>query len=57
MGLLWWVDNERYYYLADRRTDFIILRGANIFYAEVASVPTRLRKVADVEVVGLNDDD
>lgn len=57
MGLLWWVDNERCYYLADRRTDLIILRGANIFSAEVASVPTRLPKVKDVEVVGLNDYD
>ena len=57
MGLLWWVDNERCYYLADRRTDLIILRGANIFSAEVASVPTRLPKVKDVEVVGLKDYD
>ena len=50
------VDADGYLYLADRRVDMIISGGANVFPAEVESALADHPGIADVVVIGLNDD-
>jgi bile acid-coenzyme A ligase len=55
-GDLGWVDEEGFLYIADRRVDMIISGGANVFPAEVESALLDHPGIADVVVVGLQDE-
>ncbi|MEW5921121.1 MAG: class I adenylate-forming enzyme family protein [Bacillota bacterium] len=46
------MDEEGYFYIADRKKDLIIRGGENIFPVEIEDVLRRHPKVADVAVVG-----
>jgi bile acid-coenzyme A ligase len=50
------VDEDGYLYLADRRVDMIISGGANVFPAEVESALIDHPGIADVVVIGLQDE-
>jgi len=51
------VDEDGYLYIADRRVDMIITGGANVFPAQVEQALIDHPKVADVVVIGLQDDE
>jgi bile acid-coenzyme A ligase len=57
LGDMGWVDDDGYLFLADRRVDLIITGGANVYPAEVESVLSEHPGVADVAVVGVDDDE
>jgi bile acid-coenzyme A ligase len=57
LGDLGWVDDEGYLFLADRRVDLIVTGGANVYPAEVESVLSEHPGIADVVVVGVDDDE
>lgn len=57
LGDMGWRDEDGYLYLADRRTDLILVGGANVYPAEVEAVIAEHQGVASVAVVGLPDDD
>lgn len=57
IGDMGWVDDEGYLYLADRRVDLIVSGGANVYPAEVEGVLSEHPAVADVAVVGVDDDE
>ena len=57
VGDMGWLDDDGYLYLADRRVDMIITGGANVFPAEVESALIDHPDVADVVVIGLQDDE
>lgn len=46
------MDEDGYFYIADRKKDLIIRGGENIFPAEIEDVLRRHPKIADVAVVG-----
>jgi acyl-CoA synthetase (AMP-forming)/AMP-acid ligase II len=48
-----YVDEEGYYYLADRKHDMIISGGENIYPAEIEEVITQLNPVSEVAVIGV----
>lgn len=50
-------DAEGYLYLLDRRTDMILVGGANVYPAEVEAVLERHPEVLSSAVIGLPDDD
>lgn len=52
-----WVDAAGYLYIADRRTDMILVGGVNIYPAEVERVIERLPGVLCCAVIGLPDPD
>ena len=49
-------DNDGRFFLVDRIKDMIITGGENVYSAEVESVIRELGAVADVAVIGLQDD-
>ncbi len=57
LGDLGWLDDEGFLHLADRRVDLIITGGANVYPAEVESVLSEHPQVADVAVIGIDDDE
>jgi bile acid-coenzyme A ligase len=57
LGDLGHMDEEGYLFLADRRSDLIIVGGANIYPAEIEAVLEAHPLVQAVAVVGLPDDD
>jgi bile acid-coenzyme A ligase len=57
LGDLGWVDDEGYLFLADRRVDLIVTGGANVYPADVESVLSEHPGIADVVVVGVDDDE
>jgi bile acid-coenzyme A ligase len=57
VGDLGWFDPDGYVFVADRRVDMIITGGVNVFPAEVESVLTEHPGVADVVVVGVDDEE
>lgn len=57
LGDMGWLDDEGYLFLADRRVDLIITGGANVYPAEVEGVLSEHPAVADVAVVGVDDDE
>lgn len=57
LGDLGYIDEERYLYIVDRRTDMIVSGGANIFPAEVEAALDQHPDVLSAVVVGLPDSD
>lgn len=52
-----WADEDGYLYIADRRTDMILVGGRNIFPAEVESALLEHDDIAEAIVIGLPDAD
>ncbi|SOC49666.1 bile acid-coenzyme A ligase [Blastococcus aggregatus] len=57
LGDIGWLDEEGYLYLADRRTDMILVGGSNVYPAEVEAALDEHPQVASSAVIGLPDDD
>jgi bile acid-coenzyme A ligase len=57
IGDIGWVDEDGYLYLADRRTDMILVGGANVYPAEVESALDEHPLVQSSCVIGFPDDD
>lgn len=57
LGDIGWFDEEGYLYLADRRTDMILVGGANVYPAEVEAALEEHPLVQSSAVVGLPDED
>ncbi|HWA89477.1 MAG TPA: AMP-binding protein [Rhizomicrobium sp.] len=57
IGDIGWVDADGYLYLADRRTDMILVGGANVYPAEVEAAIDEHAQVQSSCVIGLPDDD
>jgi bile acid-coenzyme A ligase len=57
LGDIGWMDADGYLYLADRRTDMILVGGANIYPAEVEAAINEHPLVGSCAVIGLPDDE
>ena len=57
IGDIGWLDADGYLYLADRRTDMILVGGANVYPAEVEAAIDEHPLVQSSCVIGLPDDD
>ena len=57
LGDMGWMDEEGYLYLTDRRSDMIIVGGANIYPAEVEAALDAFPGVRSSAVIGLPDED
>jgi bile acid-coenzyme A ligase len=57
LGDLGWLDADGYLYLADRKTDMILVGGANVYPAEVEAALDAHPAVRSSAVIGLPDDD
>jgi bile acid-coenzyme A ligase len=57
IGDIGWLDGEGYLYLADRRTDLILVGGANVYPAEVEAAIDEHPLVQSSCVIGIPDDD
>ena len=57
LGDMGWLDAAGYLYLADRRTDLILVGGANMYPAEVEAALDEHPRVRSSAVIGLPDDD
>lgn len=57
IGDIGWLDDEGYLYLADRRTDLILVGGANVYPAEVEAAIDDHPLVQSSCVIGLPDED
>ncbi|HEY4940492.1 MAG TPA: AMP-binding protein [Rhizomicrobium sp.] len=57
IGDIGWFDTDGYLYLADRRTDMILVGGANVYPAEIEAALEEHPLVASSAVIGLPDDD
>ena len=57
IGDIGWFDEEGYLYLADRRTDMILVGGANIYPAEIEAALDEHPLVASSAVIGLPHED
>ncbi|MEE2879152.1 MAG: AMP-binding protein [Pseudomonadota bacterium] len=57
LGDMGWMDAEGYLYLTDRRSDMIVVGGANIYPAEVEAAIDSYPGVRSSAVIGLPDDD
>jgi bile acid-coenzyme A ligase len=57
IGDIGWFDDEGYLYLADRRTDMILVGGANVYPAEIEAALEEHPLVASCAVIGIPDDD
>ncbi len=57
IGDIGWLDQDGYLYLADRRTDLILVGGANVYPAEVEAAIDDHPLVQSSCVIGLPDDD
>jgi len=56
-GDMGWLDAEGYLYVADRRTDMVLVGGVNIWPAEIEAAVERLEDVVCCAVIGLPDAD
>jgi bile acid-coenzyme A ligase len=56
-GDLGWLDQDGYLYIADRRTDMIVIGGANVYPAEIEAAIETLDGVLGCAVIGLPDED
>jgi|HubBroStandDraft_1064217.scaffolds.fasta_scaffold00469_19 bile acid-coenzyme A ligase len=57
LGDIGWFDAEGYLYLADRRTDMILVGGSNVYPAEVEAALDEHPLVQSSAVIGLPDED
>jgi len=57
LGDMGWFDEEGYLYLGDRRTDMILVGGANVYPAEIEAALGLHPLVLSSAVIGLPDDD
>jgi len=57
MGDMGWLDAEGYLYIADRRTDMIVVGGVNVFPAEIEAALETVPGVLCAAVIGLPDAD
>jgi bile acid-coenzyme A ligase len=57
IGDIGWLDADGYLYLADRRTDMILIGGANVYPAEVEAAIDEHPLVQSSCVIGIPDDD
>lgn len=57
LGDMGWMDEDGYLYLADRRTDMILVGGANVFPAEIEAAIGLHPKAKSSAVIGLPDAD
>lgn len=57
LGDLGWFDEDGYLYLADRRTDMILVGGSNVYPAEIEAALQEHPQVDSCAVIGLPDDD
>ena len=57
LGDIGWFDAEGYLYLADRRTDMILVGGSNVYPAEIEAALEEHPAVQSVAVIGLPDED
>ncbi len=57
LGDIGWMDADGYLYLADRRTDMILVGGANVYPAEVEAAINEHSLVGSCAVIGLPDDE
>lgn len=57
LGDMGWVDAEGYLYIADRRTDMILVGGINVYPAEIEAAIEQLPSVLCAAVIGLPDGD
>jgi len=57
MGDMGWLDEAGYLYIADRRTDMILVGGINVYPAEVEAAIERVPGVLCAAVIGLPDGD
>ncbi len=57
IGDIGWFDADGYLYLADRRTDMILVGGANVQLAEIEAALEEHPLVASSAVIGLPNDD
>ena len=57
LGDIGWFDEEGYLYLADRRTDMILVGGSNVYPAEIEAALEAHPAVQSCAVIGLPDDD
>jgi bile acid-coenzyme A ligase len=57
LGDMGWMDDDGYLYLTDRRTDMVLVGGANVYPAEVEAALEEHDEVRSCAVVGLPDDD
>jgi bile acid-coenzyme A ligase len=56
-GDMGWVDKDGFLYIADRRTDMILVGGVNIYPAEIEAIVESMAGVMACAVVGLPDGD
>jgi bile acid-coenzyme A ligase len=56
-GDMGWMDGDGYLYIADRRTDMVLLGGVNVYPAEIEAVIDSLPGVLGSAVIGLPDGD
>jgi bile acid-coenzyme A ligase len=56
-GDMGWLDDDGYLYIADRRTDMVVIGGVNVYPAEVEKVIDSLPGVLCSAVIGLPDGD
>jgi len=57
LGDMGWFDADGYLYLADRRTDMILVGGANVYPAEVEAALEEYPAVQSCAIIGLPDED
>ncbi len=57
LGDIGWFDDDGYLYLADRRTDMILVGGANIYPAEIEAALDEHPLVQSSAVIGLPDEE
>ncbi len=57
LGDIGWFDEEGYLYLADRRTDMILVGGSNVYPAEIEAALEEHDAVQSCAVIGIPDDD
>lgn len=57
LGDIGWFDEDGYLYLADRRTDMILVGGSNVYPAEIEAALEEHDSVQSCAVIGIPDDD
>lgn len=57
LGDLGWLDEDGFLYLADRKTDMVVVGGANVYPAEVEAALEAHPAVRSCAVIGLPDND